>query len=62
MAVKTEERVGIAGVRPFTIEVPEAELNALRTRIRATRWPERQTVDDQSQGVPLETSQALARY
>ncbi|MEV5765477.1 epoxide hydrolase family protein [Micromonospora sp. NPDC052213] len=62
MAVKTEERVGIAGVRPFTIEVPEAELEALRARIRATRWPERQTVDDQSQGVPLETSQALARY
>ncbi|MER7420743.1 epoxide hydrolase family protein [Micromonospora peucetia] len=62
MAVKTAERVDIAGVRPFTIEVPEAELEALRTRIRATRWPERQTVDDQSQGVPLETSQALARY
>ncbi|GAA2718070.1 epoxide hydrolase family protein [Micromonospora olivasterospora] len=62
MAVKTEERVGIAGVRPFTIEVPEAELEALRARIRATRWPERQTVGDQSQGVPLETSQALARY
>jgi len=62
VAVKTEERVGIAGVRPFTIEVPKAELEALRTRIRATRWPERQTVDDQSQGVPLETSQALARY
>ncbi|OKI47503.1 epoxide hydrolase family protein [Micromonospora sp. CB01531] len=62
MAVKTEERVGMAGVRPFTIEVPEAELEALRTRIRATRWPERQTVADQSQGVPLETSQALARY
>ncbi|SCF18134.1 Pimeloyl-ACP methyl ester carboxylesterase [Micromonospora viridifaciens] len=62
MAVKIEERVGIAGVRPFTIEVPEAELEALRARIRATRWPERQTVDDQSQGVPLETSHALARY
>ncbi|TYC19754.1 epoxide hydrolase 1 [Micromonospora sp. MP36] len=62
VAVKTEERVGIAGVRPFTIDIPEAELEALRTRIRATRWPERQTVDDQSQGVPLETSQALARY
>ncbi|MFI7650355.1 epoxide hydrolase family protein [Micromonospora sp. NPDC049460] len=54
--------MGIAGVRPFTIEVAEAELEALRTRIRATRWPERQTADDQSQGVPLETSQALARY
>ncbi|MEU5726192.1 epoxide hydrolase family protein [Micromonospora sp. NPDC047738] len=62
MAVKTEERVGIAGVRPFTVEVPEADLEALRTRIRATRWPERQTVADHSHGVPLESSQALARY
>jgi pimeloyl-ACP methyl ester carboxylesterase len=62
VAVKTEAPVGIAGVRPFTVEIPEAELEALRARIRATRWPEKQTVDDQSQGVPLETSQALARY
>jgi pimeloyl-ACP methyl ester carboxylesterase len=49
-------------IRPFKVEVPEADLQALRARIAATRWPERQTVDDQSQGVPLETSQALARY
>ncbi|MGW5670865.1 epoxide hydrolase family protein [Micromonospora sp. NPDC003776] len=51
-----------ADIRPFTIEIPDAELEALRKRIAATRWPEKQTVDDQSEGVPLETSQALARY
>ncbi|MER5336888.1 epoxide hydrolase family protein [Micromonospora sp. NPDC002717] len=62
MAVKTEAPTRVAGVRPFTIEIPEAEIDALRARIRATRWPEKQTVDDQSQGVPLQTSQALARY
>ncbi|MEU5789145.1 epoxide hydrolase family protein [Micromonospora purpureochromogenes] len=62
MAVKTEARPKIAEIRPFSIEVPEADLKALRARIAATRWPEKQTVDDQSQGVPLETSQALARY
>ncbi|WP_435123674.1 epoxide hydrolase N-terminal domain-containing protein [Micromonospora tulbaghiae] len=63
MAVKTmtPTRTG-AGIREFRIEVPEADLEDLRARIAATRWPERQTVDDQSQGVPLETSQALARY
>jgi pimeloyl-ACP methyl ester carboxylesterase len=62
MAVKTEAPAGVAGVRPFTVEIPEAELQALRARIAGTRWPEKQTVPDQSQGVPLETSQALARY
>ncbi|MDO3705089.1 alpha/beta fold hydrolase [Micromonospora sp. C28SCA-DRY-2] len=62
MAVKTEARVDVAGIRPFTVEIPEAELTALRQRIAATRWPERETVGDQSQGVPLETIQALARY
>ncbi|MDO3686084.1 epoxide hydrolase family protein [Micromonospora sp. C28ISP2-4] len=63
MAVKTmtPTRTG-AGIREFRVDVPEADLEDLRARIAATRWPERQTVDDQSQGVPLETSQALARY
>jgi hypothetical protein len=49
-------------IRPFRVEVAEADLEALRARVAATRWPEKQTVEDQSQGVPLETSQALARY
>ncbi|MBM0225479.1 MULTISPECIES: epoxide hydrolase family protein [Micromonospora] len=62
MAVKTEARAPVSEIRPFNIEIPEADLKALRARIAATRWPEKQTVDDQSQGVPLETSQALARY
>ena len=42
--------------------VPEAELDELRRRIKATRWPDRETVTDQSQGVQLATMQALARY
>ena len=49
-------------VRPFRIDVPEEELVDLRRRIAATRWPERETVADQSQGVQLATIQELARY
>jgi len=50
-------------IRPFHINsVPEAELTELRRRINATKWPERETVTDASQGVQLATSQALARY
>jgi pimeloyl-ACP methyl ester carboxylesterase len=49
-------------VRPFTIDVPQGALDDLRRRIEATRWPERETVGDQSQGVPLATIQELARY
>jgi len=49
-------------IRPFHVNVPEAELAELRRRINATRWPERETVTDQSQGVQLATIQALARY
>jgi len=49
-------------VRPFQVGFPEAELAELRRRINATRWPERETVTDDSQGVPLATMQELARY
>src|SRR5213082_108998 len=49
-------------VRPFHVNIPEAELTELRRRINATRWPERETVTDQSQGVQLAFIQALARY
>src|SRR5271156_2688769 len=48
-------------VRPFQVSFPEAELTELRRRILATRWPERETVMDDSQGVPLATIQELAR-
>ncbi len=49
-------------IRSFHVNVPEAELTELRRRINATRWPERETVTDASQGVQLATIQALARY
>jgi len=51
-----------ATIRPFHVEVPEAELEDLRARLAATRWPEKETVDDLSQGVPLATIQKVARY
>jgi len=49
-------------IRTFRVNVPEAELAELRRRINATKWPERETVTDASQGVQLATTQALARY
>jgi pimeloyl-ACP methyl ester carboxylesterase len=50
-------------IRPFPqLHVPEAELTELRRRIEATRWPTRELVTDDSQGVQLATTQALARY
>jgi pimeloyl-ACP methyl ester carboxylesterase len=49
-------------VRPFRVNFPDAELVELRRRINATRWPDRETVADQSQGVQLATIQALKRY
>ncbi|HET6982416.1 MAG TPA: epoxide hydrolase [Myxococcaceae bacterium] len=53
---------GTTPIRPFEVNVPEAELVELRRRIKATRFPERETVTDQSQGVQLGTVQKLARY
>jgi hypothetical protein len=49
-------------IRPFHVNVAEVELTELRRRINATKWPERETVTDQSQGVQLATIQELARY
>src|SRR4030088_2793322 len=49
-------------IRPFGVAFPEGELTELRRRINATRWPERETVSDDSQGVPLATMRELARY
>ena len=49
-------------IRPFHVNVPEAELTELRRRVAAVRLPERETVTDFSQGVPLATTQKLARY
>src|SRR5262249_41746923 len=49
-------------IRPFRIDIPQERLVDLRRRIAATQWPDRETVADQSQGVPLATMQELARY
>src|ERR1700723_3290056 len=49
-------------IRPFHFSASEAELTELRRRISTTRWPERETVSDQSQGPQLATMQKLARY
>src|SRR5829696_6272422 len=48
--------------RPFRIDIHEEALEDLRRRIAATNWPEKETVSDSSQGVPLAMMQALARY
>src|SRR5262245_24118933 len=58
-AVEETEREAI---RRFRVDIPEAELAALRNRLAATRLPERETVSDNSQGVPLATVQKLVRY
>ncbi len=58
----TETTADKNAIRKFDVNVPEAELTELRRRINATRWPERETVGDTSQGVQLATTQQLARY
>jgi pimeloyl-ACP methyl ester carboxylesterase len=58
----TQQAADPTAIRPFRINVPEAELTNLRKRIAATRFPEKETVADPSQGVQLAFIQALARY
>ena len=57
-----EPAVGKDAIRPFHVKVPEEQLAELRRRVKATIWPERETVNDSTQGVQLGTTQALARY
>ena len=49
-------------IRPFHVEIPEEQIDDLRRRIAATRWPSKELVQDRSQGVQLATLQELARY
>src|SRR4029453_16504017 len=51
-----------AAIRTFTVHEPQAALADLRRRIKATRWPDKETVADQSQGAQLAKLQALVRY
>jgi hypothetical protein len=64
MTMTTGQQSGAdnTAIRPFRVNFPDSELTELRRRINATRWPDRETVADQSQGVQLATMQALARY
>jgi pimeloyl-ACP methyl ester carboxylesterase len=49
-------------IRPFHVDIPEEQIDNLRRRIAATRWPSKELVQDRSQGVQLATLQELARY
>ena len=49
-------------IRPFQVNFPESELTELRRRVNATRWPEQETVKDDTQGVQFKTIQALAKH
>jgi pimeloyl-ACP methyl ester carboxylesterase len=62
MSVTTAELAGATAIRPFHVDVSDDALDDLRRRIKATNWPEKETVADQSQGVPLALIQELARY
>jgi pimeloyl-ACP methyl ester carboxylesterase len=59
---KLADVVEATNVRPFQVSIPDEQLTELRRRITATRWPEKETVADFTQGVPLATVQKLARY
>jgi pimeloyl-ACP methyl ester carboxylesterase len=59
---RSEQATDKTAIRPFDVNCPDAELTELRRRINATKWPERETVTDASQGVQLVTIQKLARY
>jgi pimeloyl-ACP methyl ester carboxylesterase len=54
--------VSTQSIRPFQVHIPQADLDDLRRRILATKWPDKEIVKDESQGVQLTTMKALARY
>jgi pimeloyl-ACP methyl ester carboxylesterase len=62
MSGTPEQAAGAPAVRPFQLDIPDEALEDLRRRVAEMRWPEKETVTDQSQGVPLATMQELARY
>ena len=58
----SEQAADKIAIRPFRVNVPEADLADLRRRLAAIRWPTKELVDDRSQGVQLATLRELARY
>ena len=61
-SLQTADDAASTEIRPFQVEVPGADLDDLRQRVAATRWPSRELVDDRSQGVQLSTTRALASF
>jgi pimeloyl-ACP methyl ester carboxylesterase len=61
-AARTAAQAADTSVRPFRVSVPQSELDELRRRVAAARLPEKETVSDFSQGVPLATVRKLAKY
>src|SRR4051812_37358224 len=62
LATKSRSMADSPAIRPFRISIPETQLAEMKRRIAATQWPEKETVADESQGVPLATMQELAHY
>ena len=62
MSVTTEKPAAATAIRPFHADIPEEELADLRRRLAATRWPDPETVPDQTQGAQLSRLQGLVRY
>jgi pimeloyl-ACP methyl ester carboxylesterase len=58
----SSEVKAVEAIRPFQVDIPQADLDDLQRRILAARWPEKETVSDNSQGIRLATMQALAEY
>src|SRR3990167_9690469 len=54
--------MNVDNIRSFTVDVPQAALDDLKDRLARTRWPEKETVDDWDQGIPLAYAQELAAY
>src|SRR5258708_5118971 len=54
--------ISTEAIRPFKVNVPQADIDDLRHRVLATKWPDRETVSDESQGVRLATIKKLASY
>ena len=61
-AAAASRAAGPEAIRPFHVQIPETEIVELRRRVVTTRWPDRETVGDQTQGVRLEKLQDLVRY
>jgi pimeloyl-ACP methyl ester carboxylesterase len=61
-AASRAESADPEAIRPFMVQISDEEIDDLRRRLDQTRWPEKETVSDHSQGVPLATMQALVRY